>query len=58
MRALAALTIIDSDQETVCKAFDKFFQEMWVNHTDIQKPEAIMRILAESVGVEKARKGR
>lgn len=57
MRALAALTIIDSDQEVLCKALDGFYEELWCHHTEIHKPEHMERILIKAVGEELAKKG-
>jgi 2-hydroxychromene-2-carboxylate isomerase len=57
MRALAALTIISSDQEMLCKALDGFFEEFWCKHTEIHKPEIMERILIETVGEDMASKG-
>ncbi|KAI9744968.1 MAG: hypothetical protein M1818_001895 [Claussenomyces sp. TS43310] len=58
MRALAALTIAESNQQSLCKALDKFYEEFWVNHTETHKPEVMQRLLVQAVGEEKAKKGK
>jgi 2-hydroxychromene-2-carboxylate isomerase len=57
MRALCALTILDSGQEKLCRALDALYKAFWVDQKPTQEPEVLAEGLTRALGEEETRKG-
>jgi 2-hydroxychromene-2-carboxylate isomerase len=57
MRALCAITILDSSSTSLCKALDTIFQAFWVEHKVAHKPEVLKALLTKAVGPDMTEKG-
>jgi hypothetical protein len=56
IRILCALTILDSNQEKLCRALDALFKAFWVDLKPTQEPEVMAQVLMQVLG-EETRKG-
>jgi 2-hydroxychromene-2-carboxylate isomerase len=50
MRSLCALTILDSDQEKLCRALDALYKAFWVDQKPTQEPEVMAEVLTRALG--------
>jgi 2-hydroxychromene-2-carboxylate isomerase len=55
MRSLSALTILDSDQEKLCRALDALYKAFWVDLKLTHEPEVMVQVLTEVLGEEETR---
>jgi 2-hydroxychromene-2-carboxylate isomerase len=58
MRTLCALTILDSDQQKLCRALDALFKAFWVNQQPTHQPEVMTQVLTQALGEEETRKSK
>ena len=57
MRTLCALTVLDSDQEKLCRALDALYKAFWVDLKPTQEPEVMAQVLTQVLGEEETRTG-
>jgi 2-hydroxychromene-2-carboxylate isomerase len=55
MRTLCALTILDSDQEKLCRALDALYKAFWVDLKPTNEPEVMAQVLTQTLGEEETR---
>jgi 2-hydroxychromene-2-carboxylate isomerase len=57
MRTLCALTVLDSNQEKLCRALDALYKAFWVDQKPTQEPEVMAQVLTQVLGEEETKKG-
>jgi 2-hydroxychromene-2-carboxylate isomerase len=57
MRTLCALTVLDSDQERLCRALDALYKAYWVDQMPTQEPDVMAQVLTQILGEKDTKKG-